>query len=60
MHIIDGIMSNLISCTVVTFSPIHNIVVVTSPIGDHAPPALAAMIINPTNHIRSLFSKLIF
>jgi hypothetical protein len=29
--------------TVLTFFPIHNIVVVTSPIGDQAPPAFAAM-----------------
>ena len=36
---------------VVTLFPIHNIVVVTSPMGDQAPPALAAMIINPANHI---------
>ena len=33
----------------VTCPPIHNIVVVTSPIGDHAPPALAAMMIMPVN-----------
>ena len=36
---------------VVTFFPIHNIVVVTSPIGDQAPPAFAAIIINPANQI---------
>jgi hypothetical protein len=36
--------------------PIHNIVVVTSPIGVHAPPALAAMMIIPAKNNRiSLF-----
>ena len=34
----------------VTFLPIQSIVVVTSPIGDHAPPALAAIIIIPAYH----------
>ena len=31
-----------------TFLPIQSMVVVTSPIGDHAPPALAAIIIKLT------------
>ena len=42
--------------TVVICPPIHNIVVVTSPIGVQAPPALAAMIIIPANHNLSLWS----
>ena len=37
----------------VTCPPIHSIVVVTSPIGDHAPPALAAITITETNSRRS-------
>ena len=41
---------------VVTFLPIHNIVVVTSPMGDHAPPALAVTMIIPANHNRRLRS----
>ena len=32
--------------------PIHNMVVVTSPMGDQAPPALAAMTTTPTKYIR--------
>ena len=39
-----------INSGVVTFLPIHSIVVVTSPIGDHAPPALAAIIIIAAYH----------
>ena len=30
--------------------PIHNIIVVTSPMGDHAPPELAAIMTNPPNN----------
>ena len=42
--------------TVVTWPPIHNMMVVTSPIGDHAPPALAAIITKPpNNHTLSFF-----
>lgn len=37
--------------------PIHSIVVVTSPNGDHVPPALAAIITSETNHNRSFFSE---
>ncbi|MBV6484739.1 MAG: hypothetical protein KFKLKKLM_01253 [Flavobacteriales bacterium] len=40
----------------VTFFPIQSIVVVTSPIGDQAPPALAAIIIKPAYHILSFAS----
>ena len=38
-----------INLTVDTFFPIHNIVVVTSPMGDQAPPALAQITIKPAN-----------
>src|SRR5688572_12255947 len=33
-----------------TWPPIHSIVVVTSPIGVHAPPAFAAMMVIPINN----------
>ena len=33
----------------VTWPPIQSMIVVTSPIGDQAPPALAAIIIIPAN-----------
>ena len=39
-----------------TFPAIQSMVVVTSPIGDHAPPALAAMMTKPANHMRSSLS----
>ena len=48
------------SFKVVTLLPIHNMVVVTSPIGDHAPPALAAMTIMPANQILVLRSLITF
>jgi hypothetical protein len=38
---------------VVIWPPIHSIVVVTSPIGDQAPPALAAMTMMPAKNRRS-------
>ena len=50
IHTIEGINRYEINSGVVTFLPIHSIVVVTSPIGDHAPPALAAIIIIPAYH----------
>src|SRR5690554_6814609 len=40
--------------------PIHNMVVVTSPIGDHAPPALAAIITIPEKNQRSFLSPISF
>ena len=40
-----GISSVVISCPVLTLSPIHSIMVVTSPIGENAPPLLAAITI---------------
>ena len=48
----DGISRYPKRCGVDTLSAIHSIVVVTSPIGEKAPPALAAIIISPANHIR--------
>ncbi len=44
----------------VTFLPIQSMVVVTSPIGDQAPPAFAAIIIKPAYQIRTLLSFTIF
>src|SRR6187399_2879007 len=42
----EGKIVLIIILTVVTWWPIHNIVVVTSPIGLHAPPALAEITTN--------------
>ena len=42
-------MIEVIMLEAVTWPPIQSIMVVTSPIGDHAPPALAAIIIIPAN-----------
>ena len=39
---------------------IHNMVVVTSPIGDQAPPEFAAIMINPAYHFRKSGSVIIF
>ena len=47
---IDGIIKYLTRFTSLTLFPIQSIVVVMSPIGDHAPPALAAIIIKPAYH----------
>lgn len=44
----------------VTCPPIHNIIVVTSPIGDHAPPALAAIISTPANIHKSCLFEISF
>ena len=41
-------------------SAIQSIVVVTSPIGDQAPPALAAITIKPANHNLKFLSLIIF
>ena len=43
----EGIIKYFIKATMETFSPIQSMVVVISPIGDHAPPALAATMIIP-------------
>ncbi len=47
MQITLGTNRTLIMFTVDIWPPIHNIVVVTSPMGVHAPPALAAITIMP-------------
>ena len=60
MQIKEGKMRCSISFKVVTLSPIHSIVVVTSPMGDHAPPALAVIIIIPTYQILSSLSLISF
>ena len=44
-EIMEGMNNAVIKLKVLTFFPIQSMVVVTSPIGDQAPPALAAMII---------------
>ena len=43
----------------VTFPFIHSIIVVTSPIGDHAPPLLAAITTTPANSHLSFCSLII-
>ena len=60
IHTIEGINRYEINSGVVTLSPIQSIVVVTSPIGDHAPPALAAIIISPAYHNRMFLSETTF
>ena len=60
IHTIEGINRYEINSGVVTLSPIQSIVVVTSPIGDHAPPALAAIIISPAYHSRMFLSETTF
>ena len=42
---IAGRNTSFMICIPLICPPIHNMVVVTSPIGDHAPPALAAITI---------------
>ena len=56
----DGINKYLINMGVETFLPIQSIVVVTSPIGDQAPPALAAITINAAYQILSFLSETTF
>ena len=60
IQIIDGIINSKLILPVVTLSPIQSIVVVTSPIGDQAPPAFAEMIISPANHILVLRTMITF
>ena len=55
MHTIEGNNTCSTNEPAFTFPAIHNIVVVTSPIGDQAPPALALIIIKPAN--QSLVSR---
>ena len=45
MDTIAGRNTSFMICIPLICPPIHNMVVVTSPIGDHAPPALAAITI---------------
>src|SRR5699024_4365788 len=53
-QIIEGITTYSINPAADNLPPIQSMVVVTSPIGDQAPPALAAMTIKDTYHRRSL------
>ena len=52
IHTMDGKSKYPNRCPVVTLLAIHNMVVVTSPIGEKAPPALAATTISPANQSR--------
>src|SRR5690606_25198435 len=52
-QIIDGRITYKITLVAEIFPPIQSIVVVTSPIGDQAPPALAAITINEAYQIRN-------
>ena len=56
----EGINKYVINFRVVTLLAIHNIVVVTSPIGDHAPPAFADTIIRPANQSLVFLSEITF
>mmetsp|Transcript_2759 Transcript_2759/g.5173 ORF Transcript_2759/g.5173 Transcript_2759/m.5173 type:complete len:271 (-) Transcript_2759:691-1503(-) len=49
----DGRISDSMMGTVVIWPPIHSIVVVTSPMGVHAPPALAAITTTAPSSLRS-------
>ena len=60
MATILGTIKVLIIVIVVNCPPIHNIVVVTSPIGDQAPPALAATTTIPAKNQRSYLSSINF
>ena len=60
IHTKEGTNKCSISIAVETLSPIHNIVVVTSPIGDHAPPAFAAIMIKPAYQSLTSLSFTIF
>ena len=55
-HKIEGNTTNSISPAAETFLAIQSMVVVTSPIGDQAPPALAAITTIEAYHIRSPLS----
>ena len=56
----EGINKYCINIGVDTLSPIQSIVVVTSPIGDQAPPALAATTISAAYQILSFLSETTF
>src|SRR5688572_3954934 len=51
-----GMINLTMILSAVIWPPIHNIVVVTSPKGDHAPPAFAAIIIAPAKYNLSFLS----
>src|SRR5918993_1643493 len=56
IQIMLGSNNVLMMLTAEIWPPIHSMVVVTSPIGDHAPPAFAAITIIPAKNKRmSLF-----
>ena len=58
VHTMEGTIRELQCIFSLTCPPIHNIIVVTSPIGDHAPPALAArIIIHQTTKCFLVFNK---
>lgn len=59
IEISDGRKSSVMSAVVVTFSFIQSIMVVTSPVGVHAPPLLAARITMPQNIHRSFLTDII-
>ena len=58
IHTSDATSVFTIIFTVVTCPPIHSIMVVTSPMGLHAPPALAASITMPAKSHRSFLSAI--
>ena len=60
IHNKEGINKYSTNFKVLTLFPIQSMVVVTSPIGDQAPPAFAATMINPANQIRSSLFFTIF
>ena len=60
VHTILGINTFAIMPVAVICPPIHSMVVVTSPTGDQAPPALAAITIRPAKYHRIFWSSMIF
>ena len=56
MAIMLGINRLRIRPTELTFSSIHSMMVVTSPMGENAPPAFAAITMRPANSQRSFWS----
>ncbi len=59
-HNKEGITKVCTSPPTDTLLAIHNMVVVTSPIGDQAPPAFAAITTKPANHKRSFLLDINF
>ena len=60
MHNNEGINKYINNLPVLTLLPIQSMVVVTSPMGEKAPPAFAAMMIKPANQILSSLFFTIF